>query len=115
MESSNPPSIACVSLGMVIIDDIYMPGRPRLSDVLGGSASFVTLGQRLFADNAHEVGCLVIAGDDFPAAVEEQIKSWGTTLVLNTREGKNSTRGKLVYEDSTFGGEYATHLEYMLC
>lgn len=103
MESSPAPTVSCVSLGMFIIDEIQIPERPPLTDILGGSAAFVTLGQRLFAKPASEVGCLVIAGDDFPQAVREAIEGWGTTLVVKNREGENSTRGRLVYEDNTFG------------
>lgn len=97
------PEISCVSLGMVIIDDIYMPNRPPLTEVLGGSASFVTFGQRLFASNPAEVGCLVIAGDDFPAKVRSVFEAWGVSLVTKIRAGRKSSRGKLVYKDNTFG------------
>jgi hypothetical protein len=91
---------------MIILDDIHMPGRPSLKEVLGGSASFVTLGQRLFADNSREVGCLGIIGDDFLDTVKEKIESWGITLVMQTRTGEKSTRGKLSYKDDTFGRTY---------
>ncbi|CAI6339761.1 unnamed protein product [Periconia digitata] len=97
------PNISCVSLGMVIIDDIHMPGRPPLKDVLGGSASFVTLGQRLFASTPPEVGCLVIAGNDFPSNVKRTFDEWGITLVTKVRTDRKSSRGKLVYQDTTFG------------
>jgi hypothetical protein len=103
MEHTPAPSITCVSLGMVIMDEIHMPNRPPLVDVLGGSASFVTLGQRLFAEKTDQVGCLIIAGDDFPGVVRQQVESWGTKLVVKTRDGEKSTRGKLVYIDDTFG------------
>ncbi|KAF1955365.1 Ribokinase-like protein [Byssothecium circinans] len=100
---SSTRKISCVSLGMVIIDEIHMPGRSPLIDVLGGSASFVTLGQRLFASVPQEVGCLIIAGNDFPSAIKERLERWGITLEAKVREGRNSTRGKLVYTDNTFG------------
>lgn len=102
---SDPP-ISCVSLGMVVIDDIYMPNREPLRDVLGGSATFVTMGLRLFAKDVKSVGCLVIAGDDFPPTVRITVEEeWGTTTVVRVREGFKSTRGKLVYEDDAFGGK----------
>jgi len=88
---------------MVIIDEIHMPSRPPLVDVLGGSASFVTLGQRLLAAKAKVFGCLVVAGDDFSEAARKQIEGWGTELVVKIRNGEKSTRGRLVYEDDTFG------------
>ncbi|KAJ4292798.1 hypothetical protein N0V90_009461 [Kalmusia sp. IMI 367209] len=100
------PNISCVSLGMVIIDEIHMPHREPLLEVIGGSATFVTLGQRLFARDSSEVGCLVIAGDDFPSSVKRIIEHWGTTTVFKPREGKPSSRGKLVYRDDTFSGKY---------
>ncbi|KAF2681156.1 pfkB family kinase [Lentithecium fluviatile CBS 122367] len=109
MASSTPPYISCISLGMIIIDEIHMPNRPALIDVLGGSASFVTLGSRLFAKTPERVGCLLVAGDDFPETVREEIESWGTTLAMKKREGEKSTRGKLVYEDDTFGPKTFTY------
>jgi len=74
-----------------------------LRDVLGGSASFVALGQRLLAKDMSTVGCLVIIGDDFPMNIREEIESWGVTSVFRARAGKGSTRGVLKYEDDTFG------------
>lgn len=108
------PEVLCVSLGMVIIDDIRMPNRPPIKDVLGGSASFVTLGQRLFADDASKVGCLIIADDDFPLVITEGMRSWGATMVMNTRNGQQSTRGLLEYEDDTFGRRWYIHKVFVL-
>ncbi|KAF1971620.1 Ribokinase-like protein [Bimuria novae-zelandiae CBS 107.79] len=94
--------IFCVSLGMVIIDDIYMANREQpLKNVLGGSATFVTLGQRLFTKSS-QIGCLVVAGSDFPSSVRTQIEDWGVQTVVR-RRAEPSTRGKLVYKDDTFG------------
>lgn len=107
MADQPSPNICCVSLGMVIIDNIHMPNKPALYDVLGGSATFVTLGQRLFASELSEVGCLLVAGEDFPQTVKEEIQNWGTTLVLKERTNARSTRGKLEYEDDTFGRKYS--------
>lgn len=103
MAAEVTPKITCVSLGMVIIDDIHMPDRPPLVDVLGGSASFVTFGQRLFASVPSEVGCLVIAGNDFPPNIRGTFEQWGVTVIAKVRDGQNSSRGKLVYQDTTFG------------
>lgn len=97
--------VSCVSLGMVIIDEIRMLNKPVLSDVIGGSATFVTLGQRLFADTPSEVGCLVLAGRDFPPIVEDEVRSWGTAQVIKKNKDRLSTRGLLEYEDDTFGRE----------
>jgi sugar/nucleoside kinase (ribokinase family) len=105
------PQISCVSLGMLIIDEIRMPSKSPLLNVIGGSSTFVTLGLRLFTNNPSSVGCLVLAGSDFSREVEEEVKSWGTTLVLKKSPDKQSSRGLLVYEDDTFGAktfEYTT-------
>lgn len=96
------PPISGVSLGMIIVDEIRMPHKPPLVDVIGGSGSFVALGQRLFAKDAANVGCLVIAGKDFPKHVEEELENLGVTLVLKKRDAL-STRGLLEYQDDTFG------------
>jgi hypothetical protein len=107
MASNASPEISCVSLGMVIVDEIHLPGRNRpLAEVLGGSASFVTLGQRLFASIPEEIGCLIIAGNEFPPAIRGVVEHWGVTLLMKVREGQNSTRGKLIYLDDNFGCKY---------
>lgn len=98
------PQISTISLGMLILDDIHIPTRPQpLTNILGGSAAFVTLGERLFLDPT-SVGCLVIAGHDFPAEIRTEIESWGTSTVVRQRD-QPSSRGRLVYEDEGFGGE----------
>ena len=88
---------------MVIIDEIRMPDKPSLIDVIGGSASYVTLGNRLFAQHPERVGCLILAGSDFPAEAEAALREWGTTLVIRRIEDAPSTRGLLEYKDDTFG------------
>lgn len=55
-ESATTREIPCVSLDMVILDEIRMPNRPPLLDVIGGSATFVTLGLCLFATKSHSHG-----------------------------------------------------------
>lgn len=64
-----------------------------------------TLGARLAVprEDAETVCCLVVAGDDFPASVVEQIEGWGVTVLVQTVEGRMSTRGLLAYEDDVFG------------
>ncbi|KAF1842052.1 Ribokinase-like protein [Cucurbitaria berberidis CBS 394.84] len=98
-------SVDTVSLGMVVIDEIRLPSRPPLIDVAGGSGTYATLGSRLFSTcgQSHRVGCLVLAGRDFPDAIREQLLGWQMSLVLNLSEDKLSTRGLLEYEDDTFG------------
>ncbi|ORY15682.1 pfkB family kinase [Clohesyomyces aquaticus] len=97
------PDISCVSLGMVILDDIQFPNKPTLTNVTGGSSSYVTLGNRLFAPHPAKVGCIILAGEDFPQAVEEELRSWSITLILKMQENVRSSRGLLEYEDNTFG------------
>tara|TARA_R110002003_G_scaffold39_14_gene2534 strand:- start:3759 stop:4691 length:933 start_codon:yes stop_codon:yes gene_type:complete len=51
----------------------------------------------------HRVGCLVLAGTDFPDHVKKQLSSWQMTLQLKISQTEPSTRGLLEYEDDTFG------------
>ncbi|KAF0325323.1 pfkB family carbohydrate kinase [Colletotrichum asianum] len=94
-----------VSLGMVVLDEIRFPDGRVLRDVAGGSGFYSTLGARLAVprEDAETVCCLVVAGDDFPASVVEQIEDWGVTVLVQKVEGRLSTRGLLVYEDDVFG------------
>ncbi|KAF9691875.1 hypothetical protein EKO04_009863 [Ascochyta lentis] len=111
MKIDTTPQILGVSLGMLIIDEIRMPNKPPLRNIIGGSSTFVTLGLRLFASDPSSVGCLILAGSDFPPSVEDEVKAWKTTLVLQKDATKRSSRGQLVYEDTTFGPktfEYTT-------
>jgi hypothetical protein len=96
-------AIACVSLGMIIIDDIQFPNQAPLTNITGGSSSYITLGSRLFASKPASIGCFVLCGDDFPRSVEAELKGWGITLVSRKQANIQSTRGLLEYEDSTFG------------
>ncbi|KAF2735752.1 pfkB family kinase [Polyplosphaeria fusca] len=101
--ASEAPEISCVSLGMVILDEIRMPNKTPMENVIGGSASFMTLGSRIFAQEAAKVGCLLVAGRDFPTSVESRLRQWGTTLVVQKHDSAPSTRGFLEYQDDTFG------------
>ncbi|KAJ0114886.1 uncharacterized protein J7T55_004628 [Diaporthe amygdali] len=94
-----------VSLGMVVLDELRFPHAPTLHDVPGGSGAYSTLGARLVAgrDRSHEIGCVVLAGDDFPETTLAQFESWGMDLLVSRKPGRQSTRGLLVYEDSVFG------------
>jgi hypothetical protein len=64
-----------------------------------------TLGYRLLTPVKEicKVGCLVLAGGDFPDAVHEQLNSWDVTLFVKTYSNKLSSRGLLEYEDDTLG------------
>ena len=113
MEANVKPQISCVSLGMVILDEIRMPNKPPLLNVIGGSATFVTLGLRLFASKDLPSGCLVLAGSDFPDDVKDEFYRWRNfvRMIIDTDISKLSSRGLLTYEDDTFGPktfEYTT-------
>jgi sugar/nucleoside kinase (ribokinase family) len=98
-------------MGMLILDEIRIPNRPPLVNIIGGSATFVALGLRLFASKTLPLGCLVLAGSDFPEEVRDEVRSWGTDLILRTDTNKLSSRGLLIYKDDTFGPktfEYTT-------
>ncbi|OSS52825.1 hypothetical protein B5807_02140 [Epicoccum nigrum] len=112
MDDGNNPRISCVSLGMVILDEIRMPDHPPLLNVIGGSSTFVTLGLRLFATKSLTPGCLVLAGNDLPKPIREEMLRWHMDhLVILTSPNQPSSRGLLEYSDSTFGPkifEYTT-------
>ena len=64
-----------------------------------------TLGARIMAGATRSkcVGCLILAGEYFPKAAEDVFRSWGMTMFLKKIPDKPSTKGLLVYEDTTFG------------
>ena len=89
---------------MVVLDELRLPGQQPRINVLGGSGAYSTLGARLFSATATtSVGCLVLAGNDFPHAVEARLRDWEMSLIVRTEAQRLSTRGLLEYEDSTFG------------
>lgn len=94
-----------VSLGMIVLDELQFPHAPTMHDVAGGSGAFSTLGARLVAgkERSHEVGCIIMAGGDFPESTLAQFESWGLDLVVSRKPGRLSTRGLLVYQDRVFG------------
>lgn len=106
MATTGPGStaeISCVSLGMVILDEIRMPDKAPLLNVIGGSATFVTLGLRLFATPSLQPGCLVMAGSDFPQDIRDEMRTWHTSLITKDSPELKSSRGLLTYTDTTFG------------
>ncbi|RSM04336.1 hypothetical protein CEP52_006868 [Fusarium oligoseptatum] len=94
-----------VSLGMVVLDEIRFPSRETLYDVPGGSGLYATLGARIIQSQlaSTSIGCIILAGYDFPESVVETIGSWGITLQVKWLASKPSTRGLLQYKDDTFG------------
>ena len=104
--------ISFVSLGMVVLDELRFPGQQPLSDILGGSGAYSTLGARLFAESTtarKSIGCLVLAGNDFPQSAETRLRDWDISLIIRKDGQRQSTRGLLEYEDSTFGRSYINH------
>lgn len=93
-----------VSLGMVVLDELHLPGSATMYDVPGGSGTFSTLGARIVAgrEHANEVGCIVMAGDNFPETIRGLFESWGTDLVVAAVPGRQCTRGRLTYLDELF-------------
>lgn len=69
---------------MVVLDELRFPGRQPLIDVLGGSGAYSTLGARLFAEASatKSIGCLVLAGNDFPQAAEDRLLDWEMSLII---------------------------------
>ncbi|OTA69256.1 hypothetical protein K449DRAFT_460802, partial [Hypoxylon sp. EC38] len=102
IQGSDP---AFVSFGMIVLDELRFPSNYTLYDVPGGSGMYATLGSRLFKPGwrSAKVGCVVLAGYDFPAELLRQLQRWRVTLVVHKIPGKPSTRGLLKYEDDAFG------------
>jgi hypothetical protein len=46
---------------------------------------------------------MIHTGNDFPKLMEDRLKSWDATLIVEREADKPSTRGLLEYEDTTFG------------
>ncbi|KAE8151527.1 Ribokinase-like protein [Aspergillus avenaceus] len=97
--------IAFVSLGLVVLDEIHYCNREALTDVLGGSGTYATLGARLFLPPplSRSLGWMIQAGSDFPKAIEDRLTDWETTLFIEQQGGRLSTRGLLEYKDTTLG------------
>ncbi|KAI1505070.1 Ribokinase-like protein [Biscogniauxia marginata] len=97
-------STSFVSLGMVVLDELRLPNGAVLYDTIGGSGAYSTLGARLVTHpaRAHEVGCFVLAGQDFPKPIIALLKGWDITVDINVDNDRLSTRGQLEYHDETF-------------
>ncbi|GIK03397.1 hypothetical protein Aspvir_007466 [Aspergillus viridinutans] len=112
----NTPSISFTSLGLVVLDEIRFPNQEPLLDVLGGSGAYATLGARLFLRHplSHTLGWMIHTGNDFPKLMEDRLKSWDATLIVERESDKPSTRGLLEYEDTTFGPKHFTYTTPLL-
>ncbi|OBT44093.1 hypothetical protein VE00_04503 [Pseudogymnoascus sp. WSF 3629] len=94
-----------VTLGMIVLDEIHFPAQDPIKDVIGGSGAYCHLGARLFCQppRCGQLGWLIHTGDDFPSSVREELQSWDTRLLETCIRGQLSTRGELIYQDTTFG------------
>ncbi|KAJ5203882.1 uncharacterized protein N7498_004761 [Penicillium cinerascens] len=94
--------ISFTSLGLVVLDEIRFPDQKPLTNILGGSA---TLGARLFLPGSlsYSLSWMIHVGDDFPKSVEDELRDWNSTLIIQKESDSLSTRGLLEYKDTTFG------------
>ncbi|KAE8336707.1 hypothetical protein BDV24DRAFT_168009 [Aspergillus arachidicola] len=101
----NKHDISFTSLGLVVLDEIRLPHKNPLTDILGGSGAYATLGARLFLPHprSHSLGWMIHVGNDFPKPIEDRLQSWDVTLVIERESDEPSTRGLLEYKDTTFG------------
>ncbi|XXG94255.1 hypothetical protein Hte_000509 [Hypoxylon texense] len=91
-----------VTLGMFIIDEIeYLPPTPPVKDILGGAGSYSALGARLFSPPplSRSVGWIIDKGSDFPAALEDLIASWETSVLIRPTPDRLTTRGWNGYDE----------------
>ncbi|PPJ57382.1 hypothetical protein CBER1_01389 [Cercospora berteroae] len=56
----------------------------------------------MLAEDTHQIGCLVLGGDDFPDDAEAQLQSWNVSLKIDKVPRRKSMRGKLQYHDDNF-------------
>lgn len=93
-----------VSLGMLVLDELRFPHLDTVADVPGGSGFYATLGARLFkpSPKSVDVGCIIMAGHDFPTSVDDLLQSWKLNLLLIREADKQCTRGLLEYENDAF-------------
>ncbi|PMD23314.1 pfkB family carbohydrate kinase-like protein [Hyaloscypha hepaticicola] len=95
-EVSPSQEIDFCTLGMFIIDEIhYLPPKPSVFDILGGSGCYSALGARLFSPPplSHTVSWIVDKGSDFPEAITTEIKSWETSCLIRSDSSRLTTRG----------------------
>ncbi|RYP11366.1 hypothetical protein DL765_007796 [Monosporascus sp. GIB2] len=95
-------SIHFVTLGMFIIDEIeYLPPTPPVKDIVGGAGTYSALGARLLSAPplSRSVGWIVDKGSDFPAALEELIATWETSVLMRPTPERLTTRGWNGYDE----------------
>jgi sugar/nucleoside kinase (ribokinase family) len=101
MHDRAPPTV--VSLGTTVLDEIHTFDGGVIPDVAGGSGLYATVGARIATPPAEatSVGCLVLAGSDFPPEIEGQIRDWGVDVHMARQDdpGEKVARGRLRYLD----------------
>ena len=102
-----------VTLGMLIIDDIFYP-IPRLPslNILGGAGSYAVLGARLVGgpERSSDIGWTVHQGSDFPAPVKMQIDTWQTSCNFIKTPDRLTTRALNVYRQNEIRGRLVSSL-----
>ena len=87
-----------VTLGMLIIDDIYPPASAQdqtpQTNILGGAGTYSAVGARLFTSppQSDSIGWIVDQGTDFPPELRTLILSWQTGVLIRDRNAL-TTRG----------------------
>lgn len=87
-----------VTLGMLIIDDIYPPTSAQdqipQTNILGGAGTYSAVGARLFTPppRSDSIGWIVDQGTDFPCDLRTLILSWQTSALIRDRDAL-TTRG----------------------
>lgn len=69
------------------------------------SIILATLGARLFLPHqlSRSLAWPIHVGNDFPDSISNLLQSWDIELVIERSSDKDSTRGLLEYQDTTFG------------
>ncbi|CBF85826.1 pfkB family carbohydrate kinase superfamily [Aspergillus nidulans FGSC A4] len=92
------PSISFTSLGLLVLDEIRLPGQEPLTDILGGSGAYASLGARLFLPTplSRSLGWMMNIGNDFPELRQRYLESWGATMIsfIYARIKANSSSAK---------------------
>ncbi|KAI0386027.1 Ribokinase-like protein [Hypomontagnella monticulosa] len=101
-KASTSHEIDFVTMGMFIIDEIeYQPPTPPVKDILGGAGTYSALGARLFSPPplSNSVGWIIDKGSDFPAALEDLISTWETSVLIRPTPERLTTRGWNGYDE----------------
>ncbi|KAL2036631.1 hypothetical protein N7G274_010657 [Stereocaulon virgatum] len=99
-----------VSLGMLIIDDVYPESGPPTLGILGGAGTYATVGARLFypEEDSKNVGFIVHTGSDFSRETREEIESWKSGSHFVNTPDRETTRGSNVYMNDIRYFEFLT-------